>query len=232
MLFIDIETVPDATALMWDSIMKLYEKRFDSYFSKLDPLQMASENQKHNHFMENAGLMAEFGKIVCVSMGALHTDGKFYIRSIASMDEKELLGMFADKVAGHRTMCGHNIKEFDLPFLFRRFLVHGLPIPGILNTYGKKPWETPIEDTLEMWSSTQWRHRCSLELLATILGIPSLKEGMDGSQLAGLYYGQLPVEEKLKKISHYCNGDVLTTARVYQRMRGLPNINDDQVKYL
>jgi DNA polymerase elongation subunit (family B) len=124
-------------------------------------------------------------------------------------------------------LCAHNGKEFDFPYLARRMLILGMKIPDILNVAGKKPWEVPFIDTMEMWKFGDRKSYTSLELLAALFDIPTPKDDIDGSQVAGVYYK----EKDLERIAHYCEKDVVTTARVYQRFMGLPAVADEQVRW-
>jgi len=240
--FIDIETVrgyktPELTP---NAIMGHYLRRFARDIESI-------EKEPRDHYIENAGLYAEFGKVVCISIGAMHTDGKFYIRSMGGRHEKALLQSFTQKAndAKITKLVGHNLKEFDAPYLMRRCIANGIPLPNILNTFHLKPWESPYMDTLEMWSGTAWKHRCGLDLLCAVLGVESPKQEMNGEDVGDIFWGmfdgledkpeELPFEVEeaaLKKIGAYCGRDVLATAQVYCRMKGLPLIDTEKVIFL
>lgn len=235
-LFIDIETVPQFEILPESGI---YTELFKRKFRSIVNVEGGVDSSKwvdvkllwDEAFEKNAGIYAEFAKVVCISIGGLKGD-TFYVKAITSRDEKTLLQEAAKSLLKASTVCGHYIKEFDVPFLFRRFIINELPVPPILNTMGKKPWEISIEDTLEMWGSTQWKYKASLDLLCHVLGIESPKGEMDGSKVAEVWYDsfrvekdELPFEKEekaMKKIGAYCNQDVIADARVYCRMKGIP----------
>jgi predicted PolB exonuclease-like 3'-5' exonuclease len=241
--FIDIETVRGERIMEAapKAIQDLYTKKFAKEIQDSDYIDTWA------HYNEKAALYAEFGKVVCISIGGLHSDGKFYIRSIGGRHEKPLLESFAQKITDAKAtkLIGHNIKEFDIPYLMRRCLAHGIKLPGFLNTFHLKPWETPYIDTMEMWSGTALRHRCGLDLLCAVLGIESPKSEMSGASVGDVFWGMfdglednpedLPFEVEeatLKKIGNYCAGDVLASAQVYCRMKGLPLIDTEKVVFL
>lgn len=221
-MFMDIETVPvvqdyhslsERMQLEWEKKSRFLKKEAaeDMTYAKL--------------FEDKAGVYSEFAKVVCIGFGSLqHTDGEWRMRlkSIALDDETQLLAEFSEVVArfmaynGQMVFCGHNIKEFDLPFLCRRMLINSLPIPASMNLSGKKPWENPHLDTLEQWKFGDFKNYTSLALLAEILGIPSPKDDIDGSMVADVYYK----EKNLPRIARYCLQDVATSARVFLRLRG------------
>ena len=123
-------------------------------------------------------------------------------------------------------LCAHNGKEFDFPYIARRMIIHGISLPNKLDLFGKKPWEIPHIDTMELWKFGDYKHYTSLKLMAHVLGIPSPKEDIDGSMVKAVYYE----ENDLKRIVNYCELDVLTTAQVYLRLRNESLLEDDEIK--
>lgn len=162
-------------------------------------------------------------------MGIFTSAGQLRIKSIAGHDEKEILVKFIsllEKQSSEVLLCAHNGKEFDFPYLCRRILINQLPIPKTLNI-SKKPWENNHLDTLELWKFGDYKNYTSLELLSSVFGIPSPKDDLDGSQVACVYYK----ENNISKIVSYCEKDVLTLARVFQRLKGLDFVKDTDVIY-
>lgn len=230
-LFIDIETVP----LMADyaSLPEAlqYEWVRKSRYLKSEQHENADVSTL---FGEKAGVFSEFAKVVCIVVGSLQQDGgswKMRLKSIANNDEKVLLNDFKELLRRFTTrysdlkFCGHNIKEFDIPFLCRRMLINGLQLPESMQLSGKKPWEISHYDTLEMWKFGDYKHFTALSLLATILGIPSPKDDMDGSMVGHVYWQ----ENDLSRIARYCAQDVYTTMRVYLRLKGISDIIPEPV---
>jgi uncharacterized protein YprB with RNaseH-like and TPR domain len=113
-------------------------------------------------------------------------------------------------------LCAHNGKEFDFPYIARRLLVNGIPLPKILEVAGKKPWEVNFIDTLELWKFGDHKHYTSLELLTKIFGIQSPKDDIDGSMVADVYWK----ERNLERIVKYCEKDVLAIVQLFRRYRG------------
>ena len=235
-LFVDVESVPTSKDFHHDETGMLFEKRYAK--------DAMDRNVKIDILWdEKASFHAEFGKACCVSIGA-QTATKFQVKAIASRTEKEILLRLADAIEKSQCqlLCAHNGLEFDFPFLMRRYIINGVPIPPILNPDGKKPWETPYIDTMKMWSGSAWNYKVSLDLLAHVLGIPSPKTDMDGSMVADLYYGmfkdvqsdELPFsaeEAAIQKIGKYCNGDVVTLYKVYCKMKGIEAVSDENIVF-
>jgi len=233
LLFIDIESAPKVKEFdnVDDRSKSLFRKKFaheiDSYSS------IAESVLWMNKWREKAALYAEFSRVVCVSMGLIsETIGGFNIKlhSIINRNEKALLNELSvvlNKIPNH-ILVGHNIKDFDCPFLTRRYYANGIKLPTILNIGSKKPWEISWKDTMEMWGAGQFKYKCSLDLLCNVFGIESPKQDMDGSQVAYVFYyesksDELPFDKEayaFKKISTYCENDVKADAECYLVMIG------------
>jgi 3'-5' exonuclease len=226
-MFLDIETVPLAPALdkLDPTLQILWEKK-----SKL----FRSPDQTPEEAYERAGIYSEFGKIICISVGFIKEKNPFgfRIKSFYGDDEKRLLSEFTEILAKfsksnkEALLCAHNGREFDFPYIARRMIINNLVIPEILDNAGKKPWEIKLLDTMDLWKFGDYKNFTSLDLLATILGIPSPKDETDGSMVCRIYYE----EHDLTRIVRYCEKDVLTIARILLRFRNLPGITDERVE--
>jgi len=214
-LFIDIETVPE------EENFKVLDNDMKQLWEQKTQYQRREEYTPED-FYDRAGIWAEFGKIICISAGNFVNKG--YIRNfrVTSFfgDEKKILKDFSNLLENHfnqaqHVLCGHNAKEFDIPFIARRMIINQIPIPNKLNLFGKKPWEIPHLDTLELWKFGDYKHFTSLKLLTKILGIPSPKDDIDGSQVAQVYY----VEKDIDRIVNYCEKDVIAVAQIFLRLR-------------
>lgn len=221
---LDIETVPQ-----YENFNELPD-HFQTLWEQKSQYQRRTE-QTAAEFYERAGIWAEFGKIVCISIGFFHVEKKrihLRVRSIAAHDEKLLLLQFIDLLnnqANDLQLCAHNGKEFDFPYLCRRMLINGLQIPQVLQLSGKKPWEINHIDTLELWKFGDHKHFTSLNLLAAIFNLPLPKSDLDGSKVQQVYYQ----EKDLKRIARYCENDVITLAQILLRFKGLPIIPPENI---
>ncbi|MEN8186296.1 MAG: 3'-5' exonuclease [Bacteroidota bacterium] len=225
-LFLDIETVPQEP-----SFSDLVEETKELYANKTQ--YQRKEEFTAEEFYERAGIWAEFGKIVCISVGFFddHTDKlTFRLKSFYGHDETKILNGFKQLLENHfsqkhHVLCAHNGKEFDFPYIARRMIINKIGLPEKLNLFAKKPWEVPHLDTLEMWKFGDYKHYTSLNLLTSILGIPSPKTDIDGSQVGHVYYK----EDDLERITRYCENDTLAVAQVYLRFMNLEILSKDKV---
>lgn len=186
-------------------------------------------------YRKKAGILAEFGKIICISTAFFYENEakeiSLKMKSISGDDEVEILRNFTDlcnKMYHHSRYFqfgGHNIKEFDIPFICRRLLINQLPLPEYLQLHDKKPWEVKMFDTLNWWKFGDNKNYVSLHLLANVLGIPTSKSDMDGSMVQDVYYK----EKNLPRIVEYCQRDVVVTANVILRFKDLPLLTADNI---
>jgi len=212
-LFLDIETVPQID--FWNNLDSATQYLWD----KKTKSQRKDETEASDFYEQRAGIMAEFGMIVCISIGMIdNNSGKLKIKTFSG-DERNLLISFCELFNSPRLnniiLCAHNGKEFDFPYIARRLLINGIQPPVPFQMFGKKPWEIPHIDTMELWKFGDWKSYVSLELLAHIFGIPTPKDDIDGSMVADIYYKDGDID----RIIHYCEKDVLTLANVFRRMR-------------
>ncbi len=225
-LFVDIETA--STHSSFDELSENMQEYWSKKCKTFRGLQ--EENlDLAQLFEEKAGIFSEFSKVICISVGSfvwVENGWVFRLKSIKDQDEKVLLNNFSELVnrffskQKEACFCGHNIKEFDLPFICRRMIIHQIELPKSLQLSQKKPWEINHIDTLELWKFGDYKNYTALGLLAEILDIPSPKNDLDGSKVGKVYWQDNDIE----RIAQYCMQDVHTTALVYLRLSGQAHI--------
>ncbi|MCC4212124.1 3'-5' exonuclease [Leeuwenhoekiella parthenopeia] len=224
-LFLDIETVPQH-----EQFSDLDETTQQLYADKTE--YQRRDEFTAEEFYERAGIWAEFGKIVCISVGyfKIEEEKRNFRTTTFSGTEKELLLQFKKLLSEHynkpqHVLCAHNGKEFDFPFIARRMIVNGIKLPFKLDLFGKKPWEIPHLDTLELWKFGDYKHYTSLKLLTKILDIPSPKTDIDGSQVRNVYYKH----KDIKRIIEYCERDVVAVAQIVLRLRNESLLQENEI---
>lgn len=219
-LFLDIETV---------SLQRVYEDltpRMQGLWKRkcrqflFDKTLEVDDELAASFYTSKAGIYAEFAKVVCISIGYLTMERgqppQLRIKSFSG-DEAEVLQAFADVLDEHyddpdqHFLCGHNIREFDLPFLCRRSVVHRIRLPRLMDVAGKKPWQISyLIDTMTYWKFGDFKNFTSLALLAETLSIPTPKDDIDGSQVGSVYWE----DGNLERIVTYCEKDVVTVVKI------------------
>lgn len=223
-LFLDIETVPQHPS--WDAV----DPEMQALYTDKTKYQR-KEDFTPAQFYDRAGIWAEFGKIICISVGYFAIRGNKRFRTTTFYgEEKELLTQFKQLLESHfnnadHLLCAHNGKEFDFPYIARRMIINGVDLPAKLNLFGKKPWEVAHLDTLELWKFGDYKHYTSLKLLTKILGIPSPKTDIDGSQVRDVFYE----EKDITRIIQYCERDVVAIAQVVLRLRNETLLDDTEI---
>jgi uncharacterized protein YprB with RNaseH-like and TPR domain len=225
-LFLDIETVPQEEN--WNSLSKTTQELFEqkTKYQRKDEFTAAQ-------FYEKAGIWAEFGKIICISVGYfvdVEKNKQLRLTSFYGDDEHQLLSDFKALLDTHfanktSVLCAHNGKEFDFPFIARRMIIHQIELPKKLNLFGKKPWEVPHLDTLELWKFGDYKHYTSLKLLTSILGISSPKDDINGSEVAHVYYK----EKDLQRIVTYCEKDTIAVAQILLRFNNEALLKEEDI---
>ena len=224
-LFLDIETVPqfadydtleNSTKLLWEAKTNYQRK----------------ENFTPKEFYDRAGIWAEFGKIICISVGYFkqkEDPRNFRVTSFYG-EEADILKDFKNLLETHfnksnHLLCAHNGKEFDFPYIARRMVILGIDLPEKLNLFGKKPWDVPHLDTLELWKFGDYKTFTSLSLMAHVLGIPSPKNDISGEQVRDVFYK----EKDIDRIVAYCEKDTVTVAQIILKLRNQDLLSASEV---
>jgi len=222
-LFLDIETVPQSPKYseLPDKHKSLWDKKAKNISAK--------EEDTPEKIYDRAGIYAEFGKIICISVAFINGN-TLKIKSFYGDDEKIFLKEFIELLERHYNknnsiLCGHNAKEFDLPYLSRRMLINGLKLPSVLDLSGKKPWEICHLDTMQLWKFGDYKSYTSLELLTTIFNIPTPKDDIAGSDVARVYWE----ENNLERIVTYCQKDVVAVVQLFLRFQGKPLLREENI---
>lgn len=226
-LFLDIET-----ARAYKTFEEVPEVLQELWAQKSLKIRSTETDSPAEVYLEKAGIFAEFGKVICVSFGFINWQQErphFRVKSFYAYSEAELLLQFKEllesKFKGWQ-LCAHNGKEFDFPYLGRRFLINQIPVPSVLQVQGKKPWEVPFLDTLELWRFGDYKNYTKLELLCAVFGIETPKDDIDGSQVGRVFWEE---EAGLERIARYCEKDVIATAQVLLKYCVMPSIEAQHV---
>ena len=229
-LFLDIETVPCSPNF------KDLDVTFQNLWAEKTVWQRKEGYTPSEFYKLKSGVMAEFAKIICISVGYLFAEkneNHFRIKSFYGDNEKQIITDFNVLLntqfnKKQHQLCAHNGKEFDFPFIARRTLINGLKLPALLDIAGKKPWEVNHLDTMELWKFGDYKHYTSIKLLAALFNIPTPKDDIDGSQVAGVYWNDKDIE----RIKKYCQKDTLTVAQLLLKYKGEELISENNIEFV
>jgi len=230
-LIIDIETVSQQ-----ESFSSLDDTWKSLWIEKAERLLPENESAE-SFYNARAAIMAEFGKIICISVGYFRNDGgvlNLRVKSYYADTERDLLltvlQAFNQWQSSKKQMafCGHNIREFDIPYLCRRLLINNIHIPPYLDFQSMKPWEANLIDTFQLWKFGDFKNYTSLNLLAACMNVPSPKDDIDGSQVGDVYWK----ENDIERIASYCARDVVTVGQLILRFRQMPLLEEGQISII
>jgi predicted PolB exonuclease-like 3'-5' exonuclease len=215
MLFFDIET----------------SGKYANYseFQKADPAGAEIWKKKMNRlkiedyakgYETQVALFPEFGRIVCLSYG-IWKNGEMNVKTISDDNEETMMkliaGLFQKAASNGLSPTGWNIKNFDIPWVVRKIMNAGIPVPSSISTYDKKPWETSIIDLKEFWKSFSSLDVTFEEALYS-MGIPTPKDDIDGSQVHENYH-----LGNIDRIVTYCEKDVKTMIDLMHKVYEIHN---------
>jgi DNA polymerase elongation subunit (family B) len=226
-LFMDIETVGccpnyDVCSNLNPMVAEQFDKYFDWFLKRFPEDELVGEDIKNYVFTKRTALVPEFAKIICVSFAFVLDDGSVRKQTFSDDDEFKLLkdvqGLLNKVGKLDFWLCGHNLKNFDIPMLAKRMIVNNLMPPTMLPTYDTKPWDIKAIDTKEVWQYGAYTSIGSLDLLCSSLGIQTPK---DGEVVGEKVHNQYWEKQNLKGISEYCEKDVNVLIEIIKKLKEL-----------
>ena len=223
-LFLDIETVggcPDLESCerFNPELAEQFNKYYDWFLKRFPEDSVLFKDEV---FEKRAALVPEFAKIVCVSMAFVMENGEIKKQTFSNDNEHELLLQVRNLLDRCNKLdfylCGHNLKNFDIPMLAKRMMINGILPSKLLPSYDTKPWEVKAIDTKEIWQYGSYTAIGSLDLVCSTMGIPTPKDGeITGANVHKAYWG----EQKLKEIAEYCEKDVDVLIQFIKKLKEL-----------
>ncbi len=230
LIFIDIETVKEH-----EGFSGLDDVSADLWRKKSSFFKVAEGSVEEDLYEEKAGLYAEFAKVVCISVAFMvkNGEGKYDLRlksfygeeeSFILKDFKELLDKYYKN--SKYIFCGHNIKDFDLPFLMRRMLINQIRLPLKFNINNFKFYQPMAVDTFQIWKFGDHRNYTSLKLMQKALKIdfPEYSE-IDGNDIDQLYWK----DKNMDSIIEHCQNDVISVAQLMLRFKSFDLLEEYNV---
>jgi predicted PolB exonuclease-like 3'-5' exonuclease len=203
-------------------VAEQFDKYFDWFLKRFPEDQLIETDQKNKVFETRAALVPEFAKVVVVSLAFVLENGEIKKQTFSGDNEYELLkscqGLLDRTGKLDFWLCGHNLKNFDIPMMAKRMVINGLMPPSILPSYDTKPWEVKAIDTKEVWQFGAYTHIGSLDLLCACMDVPTSKAGeVTGDKVHDAYWNR----GMLKEIGEYCERDVQVLIDVIFKLKML-----------
>lgn len=209
-LFLDIETIPAPDSAN-ESLEYLYQKKLEK---KAKRKQMSEEALMEENpdgfddFYRGTSFDGSFGQVLCIAYAIDDSPIKIICHD---KNEKKTIEEFWEIAKDVNLFIGHNVIDFDMRFIYQRSVILGVRPSKDLSFARYR--SAPMFDTMREWGKWAFGQNVGLEHLALALGIPTPKEGIDGSQVADFYQAG-----KVKEICDYCMRDVEVTRRIYNKM--------------
>jgi 3'-5' exonuclease len=216
MLFFDIETCglteKDSELPVG---LKEFCKEYEDYLLKRSQLEYGQLID--DIYLSVAGLIPELGRVIVASFGWVK-DGSFVTKSLSNIHEiRDLLDLFFDK--GYY-LCGHNIKNFDIPYIAKKCLGNGIKPPKFAPVFDQKPWELKIVDTNQFYKFGNNSSMSSISIITEALNIPTPKNGnVTGKNMHNFFYSD--TENKMEEIKKYCEKDVEVVYSIINKIENL-----------
>lgn len=223
--FMDIETMPTEDPAMIAEIATTVT--VPRTYKKADSIAAWEKDEKPQLVSEavsKTALDGTYGRVCAIGWAIDDAPAEVWLG-----DERDVIGGFFDAV--HRVekvrlirdgepydrelrWIGHNVRSFDLRFLWQRAVIHKLRMPPTLRiALNARPFgPSTVVDTMTLWNPER-DHRVSLDRLCKALGIPSPKVDMDGTQVcAAMRAGEI------ERVRAYVQGDIAAVRACYYRM--------------
>lgn len=196
------------------TIAKIFEDSRFSLAERFPDIRYVDNTPVDFFYDKCAGIYPEFGRIVCVSLGALDKEGKVKITTFQGTEKEILLKVrnVLDTASTKYTLCGHNIKSFDIPYLGKRYMINGLRPPILLPTYETKPWEIKAIDTREIWTFGGFKTFSSLSLISNLLGLSQYTE-IKGEEVSKFFW-----DGEMDKVVSYCESEIKLTIDIIKKI--------------
>lgn len=157
-------------------------------------------------YLDNAGIVSTYGRIVCISFGFLDDKGEKKIKSFYGDDEKDIVESFNNLLKKIETknfnLSGYRILYFDIPWVLHKLHKYGIEPANMIYMYDKKPWNMRITDMSDDWKG-KFAWAFSFDEMCYEIGVQSPKDNMNGSEVHKAYWNG-----EIEKIKDYCEKDV------------------------
>jgi predicted PolB exonuclease-like 3'-5' exonuclease len=204
------------TAGQWrdfDEFVDNDKRGSDLFKSKYEKMRWSEKYSSIDEaYLDNAGIVSTYGRIVCISFGYIDNDDQKRISSFYGEDEFEIVNSFNNLLQKIEkktfNLSGFRINHFDIPWILHKCHKYGIKPANIIYVYDKKPWDMRITDMSDDWKQ-KFAWAFSFDEMCYELGVDSPKQDMNGSEVHKSFW-----TGEIDKIKRYCESDVSSSIDV------------------
>lgn len=187
------------------------------FLGKYDKMNWCEKYEDINEaYLENAGIVPTYGRIVCISFGFIDNEGMSKISSYYGDNEEEIVTSFNNLLKKIETksfnLSGFRINHFDIPWVLHKLHKYGIEPANIIYLYDKKPWDVRVTDMSDDWKG-KFAWAFSFDEMCYELGVVSPKDIINGSDVHKYYWS-----DRVEDIKTYCEKDVSSSIDVSKKL--------------
>jgi 3'-5' exonuclease len=211
----DIETAGNYKD--YDTFLDNDERGARLFLGKYEKMNWSEKYADVNEaYIENAGIISTYGRIVCISFGYIDNEGNNKISSFYGDDEQDIVNSFNNLLKKIETksfnLSGFRINHFDIPWVLHKLHKYGIEPANMIYLYDKKPWDLRVVDMSDDWKS-KFAWSFSFDEMCYELDVVSPKDIINGSDVHKYYWSG-----KIEQIKTYCEKDVNSSIEVSKKL--------------
>ena len=201
----------------YDTFLDNDERGARLFMGKYEKMNWSEKYTDINEaYLENAGIISTYGRIVCISFGYIDNEGNNKISSFYGDDEQDIVNSFNNLLKKIETksfnLSGFRINHFDIPWLLHKLHKYGIEPANMIYLYDKKPWDLRVVDMSDDWKG-KFAWAFSFDEMCYELDVVSPKDIINGSDVHKYYWSG-----KIEQIKTYCEKDVHSSIEVSKKL--------------
>ena len=201
----------------YDTFLDNDERGARLFLGKYEKMNWSEKYADVNEaYIENAGIISTYGRIVCISFGYIDNEGNNKISSFYGDDEQDIVNSFNNLLKKIETksfnLSGFRVNYFDLPWILHKLHKYGIEPANMIYLYDKKPWDLRVVDMSDDWKG-KFAWAFSFDEMCYELGVVSPKDIINGSDVHKYYWSG-----KIEQIKTYCEKDVNSSIEVSKKL--------------
>ena len=201
----------------YDTFLDTDERGARLFAGKFEKMNWSDKYKDINEaYLENAGIISTYGRIVCISFGFIDNEGVSKISSYYGDNEEDIVNSFNNLLKKIETknfnLSGFRINHFDIPWVLHKLHKYGIEPANMIYLYDKKPWDLRVVDMSDDWKG-KFAWAFSFDEMCYELGVQSPKDIINGSDVHKYYWSG-----RVEDIKTYCEKDVSSSIEVSKKL--------------